>query len=293
MTVAAARKILDAMWIQQGKFESLAEFTADDFARAIASAQQKTLSKVSNILSELPDDAARWSATKKVKWLLEQQKHMANILKDSGYSQAVGDYLKAIGDMSALSTQTMKAAGWDAAFFRAPPKAYLNLVRSNTLADLSYLGREATDKIQKTILDMMISGRTRTAMMSELKGVITGDYQWGAKRGLYEWHAGTYVRTESSKVIQSFMNIQAQNVSADEFLYLGPYDNKTRPFCAELVGGVYRKSEIEEMDNGQSGDVMSDCGGYNCRHHLLAVPDELGQTIRDNPDELQTKGAPK
>lgn len=55
------------------------------------------------------------------------------------------------------------------------------------------------------------------------------------------------------------------------FLYLGPVDFKTRPFCLNLVGKVFTREEIDAMDNGQMPDVFLTGGGYQCRHSWLAV----------------------
>ena len=55
------------------------------------------------------------------------------------------------------------------------------------------------------------------------------------------------------------------------FQYVGPDDKATREFCAELIGQVLTREEIEELDNGQLPDVMLTGGGYNCRHQFRRV----------------------
>jgi hypothetical protein len=57
----------------------------------------------------------------------------------------------------------------------------------------------------------------------------------------------------------------------DVFAYVGPVDQKLRPFCWKHVGKVYTKAEIDALDNGQLPNVFLTGGGYNCRHVFQAV----------------------
>jgi len=40
------------------------------------------------------------------------------------------------------------------------------------------------------------------------------------------------------------------------------------------LGNIYHIDEIEKLDNGQGLDVMTYCGGYNCRHMWLPATKE-------------------
>lgn len=57
------------------------------------------------------------------------------------------------------------------------------------------------------------------------------------------------------------------------FEYVGVRDERNRPFCAHLldIGGKYRISEIEAMDNGHGLPVFENGGGNGCRHWWWAV----------------------
>lgn len=79
--------------------------------------------------------------------------------------------------------------------------------------------------------------------------------------------------------IQHSRSVQAHRAEEqgyEYFKYFGPDDRITRPFCDPLVGRVFSREEIDEMDNGQtgSGSVMLAGGGYNCRHHWQPVKRE-------------------
>lgn len=70
---------------------------------------------------------------------------------------------------------------------------------------------------------------------------------------------------------------KANDLGLDKFVYLGPLDKITRPFCRKIVGRVFTTAEIKAMDNGQGLDVMTYGGGYNCRHQWRPVSDELAK----------------
>lgn len=75
---------------------------------------------------------------------------------------------------------------------------------------------------------------------------------------------------------QEARNAEAEAAGVDAFVYLGPDDGVTRPFCQQLVGTWLTKGEIGSLDNGQTGGgtAFVTRGGYNCRHSWLALPTE-------------------
>lgn len=72
---------------------------------------------------------------------------------------------------------------------------------------------------------------------------------------------------------------KAEDLGIDLFLYAGPDDKATREFCAERVGNVYTRQEIESWDNGQGLQPDIYLGGYNCRHRLDPVSPELAKEL--------------
>ncbi|SRR5579872_1136279 len=56
-----------------------------------------------------------------------------------------------------------------------------------------------------------------------------------------------------------------------EYVYSGPDDSITRPFCEHLLKAAksYTRAKIDQMSNGQIPNVMISGGGFNCRHTWL------------------------
>ncbi len=73
--------------------------------------------------------------------------------------------------------------------------------------------------------------------------------------------------------------MKAKGAGLDKFLYYGNTMNETRPFCLSMLGRTLTLREIKRLDGlswaGKApGDVMTKRGGYNCRHHWVAVDPE-------------------
>jgi len=279
MTTAEAKIIIAKMTKANKAFSKQVTGTADLYVKNLIKAQNTLLQKISQVVAEAPD-FGNIAISKRVAWYAGQTDRLNSMIKESGYLKTTANHIKQYDAFAKLAEQGFKAAGWDSAFCKVPAE-YINFVQARDMKYFQFLGNEATGKINNTLFEMSIGGHSRGSMLKELKGVITGEYSWGEKKGLYEWHAGTYARTQSSKTQQAFMNYQAEKVGAENFTYLGPFDGKVRPFCAALLGGTFTKEEIMEMDNGQTGDVFSDGGGWNCRHQWLAVMAELANKLEE------------
>jgi hypothetical protein len=83
----------------------------------------------------------------------------------------------------------------------------------------------------------------------------------------------TQARTKIAEFGRSINALNADEAGLENFIYVGPKDGITRPFCRKLVGKVLSKKQIIKLDNGQpsSGPPLTAGGGYNCRHSWAPV----------------------
>lgn len=60
------------------------------------------------------------------------------------------------------------------------------------------------------------------------------------------------------------------------FVYEGPLDKLTRPFCRRLLQNNFprKRGDIEKMNNGRLSDPFVTGGGYRCRHQWILAPEE-------------------
>lgn len=109
-----------------------------------------------------------------------------------------------------------------------------------------------------------VLGRTRRAQLVQ---------ELVERTGKSSTQAEQLFRDSTIQFARSVQSSRAEEQDYEYFKYFGPVDSITRPFCAPLVGGIFSRDEIEQMDNGQTGtgSVMVAGGGYNCRHHWQPV----------------------
>lgn len=87
-------------------------------------------------------------------------------------------------------------------------------------------------------------------------------------------NAETELRTGLSAFKRTLTLSKADEVGFEWFLYVGPDDEVTRPFCQERVGKAFSIEQIREWDNEQGLPAEIYLGGYNCRHDLRPISEE-------------------
>ena len=101
----------------------------------------------------------------------------------------------------------------------------------------------------------------------------------------------TQARLKIAEFGRSTQAVNAESAGLDLFLYVGPKDGITRPFCRKLVGKVLSKSQINRLNNGQgAGPVLTTGGGYNCRHSWTPISKGFVQVMdlkQTNDDEIK------
>jgi hypothetical protein len=73
-------------------------------------------------------------------------------------------------------------------------------------------------------------------------------------------------------------------------LYAGGLIESSRPFCIERNGQVFSEDEIMDWDNEdfegkpEGYDPIIDCGGYNCRHRLEWISEDMFDELKTEQD---------
>jgi len=115
-----------------------------------------------------------------------------------------------------------------------------------------------------------------------MRAVIGGDKpNFTALRDTIGERMVSNLETEINTALMAFNRTvttsKAQSLGFDLFIYLGPEDDITRPFCEDLLQedpAIYTIEEIQDMDNGQGLPVLQYGGGYNCRHQWRPISTE-------------------
>ena len=101
-------------------------------------------------------------------------------------------------------------------------------------------------------------------------------------RGYVERHWKTVSFDLMQQVDREAQNQFAEALELPVALYSGTAKENTRPFCLERIRQYYTRDEITGWDAKEwKGKIrvghnsLVHCGGYNCRHHLSWVSQEL------------------
>jgi hypothetical protein len=127
--------------------------------------------------------------------------------------------------------------------------------------DLLDEGDQVARELWQATIRGVFSARPADLILSDLYDVIDAS----------EANINTLYDTSVSIFGRQVEALQAGEDPDTPFLYAGPADKKTRPFCRLHVGKVFRRSDIDKLDNGQIDNVFLTGGGYNCRHTFLEV----------------------
>ncbi len=124
------------------------------------------------------------------------------------------------------------------------------------------------DKIAKPAAGIIRDGFNRATTLQPLSQTVA-DISRKLDKSVAQ--AKSIARTEIA-LFDRLVNAQvAERAELEQWLYLGPIDGLTRPFCRALVGKVIDVEQAQELDNGGFGNVLVAGGGINCRHRTVAV----------------------
>lgn len=75
----------------------------------------------------------------------------------------------------------------------------------------------------------------------------------------------------------------------DYYYYIGPLDEKTRPFCRLMlsIDKVFTKEEIEYMSEELEYPVLEYKGSYNCRHNWVKFRGQIINTPKPTQREIR------
>lgn len=134
----------------------------------------------------------------------------------------------------------------------------ISIAARNQLAALTLrLGANLEDEIKKKLVGVVVGHavkKAKTAVFTAVSG-----YQRGVQQAAYE--------PPSIDEDQGDLNVPRGRY----FVYIGPDDRITRPFCGVLLGRAIPNHLVDSLRNAHNLPFRRFCGGFNCRHTLVPV----------------------
>jgi len=145
----------------------------------------------------------------------------------------------------------------------------------------------ATEQLARSVAGVVnkaiAGGMTLNKFQVVFKSVFTGP------GGMLARHWRTNSFDLFQRIDRTANLIYADDLKLNWAIYSGTLETDSRPFCIARVNKVFKRTEIDAWKGLRFAgkprigyDPFTDCGGYNCRHHLSWVSDGVGEKLREN-----------
>lgn len=126
------------------------------------------------------------------------------------------------------------------------------------------------------MLYISVSALNRIIKLKEDKRFFSVLAKYGTKRNLVE------------EIKSEFANRKPEK-GKSYYYYIGPNDDKTRPFCKMMlqIDKVFSEDEIEYMTEELGYSVLKYEGSYNCRHSWIKFTGKIISTPRPTAREIR------
>ena len=125
------------------------------------------------------------------------------------------------------------------------------------------------------VVDEMAAGISRRARMA-VGAAEFGEVMEAVEGALAKvrGNAGTLAETGINTFYRTLSGRKNEGAGIERYVYMGPDDKLTRPFCRRILDRTFTRAKIDRMDNGQLANVFISGGGWNCRHQWYGVTEE-------------------
>jgi hypothetical protein len=207
------------------------------------------------------------------------QAEIEEMLLESGYRRSTDRLLESYDRVAAMTQDGLRAAGIDARFTATDARA-LEALKQLDLSRWEAVGGDLVRAIHGSMMDAVVGGATVRELERAIELQLVDEPPVAGR-------AKTLANTLTQSFDRAVTNRKAKAAGISTFVYLGPDDEVTRPFCQAVLSGegaaefnvpavdgdppVYTDEQISAMDNGQGLPVFQMGGGYNCRHKFRPI----------------------
>lgn len=203
----------------------------------------------------------------------------------------LGTVLDWAGEIAGLNEDFYKQFGDAPAKARALEYAMLRWgydTRNGQVIDGGYLdGLFRLDSVAQRVGQLVTRAVAQGVTLAQFQQMFRGVFVGRAGQGMLERHWRTNTFDLFQRIDRAAGLFYADEMGLGWAVYSGTLEEDSRPFCIERVNKVYSRNQIAAWKNldfqGKPKfgyDPFTDCGGFNCRHHLSWISDELAQYLK-------------
>ena len=186
-----------------------------------------------------------------------------DLILRGGLGLAVDDFIEATTRIRASVEKSLEVIGVDLS-----PEA---------IPQLDLIQAQAASAVFEDVIAPDFTKAVKTSLRSMTLSIpmeiIKSDLERQLERA--EGRQLTEIKTQISEYGRSVTAVAAAAADLNYYLYTGPRDGITRPFCRALINLVVDETQMSKLNNNQGRPVKIACGGYNCRHSWSPVTESF------------------
>ena len=245
---------------QRGPMATLTRARRDQLKVEIAAenAIEKTIKQANKNLLKAVEAATRTIRIQVI--LAYNDEQLVQYILESGYGLAVDEFIEQADKIREITKRMVDAVDYS--------------------FDISEINQQV-EALQATtaqaVFDEIILPDVKKSLNQSLRDIIAEvpvDIAMSNLQARLERSEGrqlTEVKTQISEYGRAVTAVTAEAAGLDHYLYTGPKDGITRPFCRALIDLVVDQDQMRKLNNGQGLSVLTGGGGYNCRHSWSPV----------------------
>jgi hypothetical protein len=260
--------------------DALINSSADDARRRLELIRRALLREIEGLLRRLDNSNGELIATREALANARQIKsQVLSLMREMGYPVVISMAEQKVEDAAqnalraSMPPRSMDplAPGIDASF-EAEAKASIRRSVRGVLDEVAGLFADAEQEMRVAIDRGLSTAAPLEDVIEDVARAL--DTSFGKASAAVD----LAVRGAAQKALIETAEAGAE-ATGEEIVYLydGPSDSKTRPFCARILGKAFTLAAIRRMDNGTGMPVETSRGGYFCRHRFSALTPEMAK----------------
>ncbi len=211
--------------------------------------------------------------------------------KTSWRGTLLGTILDWAGDIAGLNEEYYSDFGDAPTKERALEYAMLRWgydIKTGSVLPGGYLeGLFDTGSVAKRAASLVSKAIAQGMSLKQFQAMFASVFVGRPGKGMLEAHWRTNSFDLFQRIDRAANLFYADELGLNWAVYSGTLEEDSRPFCIARVNKVYSRKQIESWKGLEfqgkpkyGYDPFTDCGGFNCRHHLSWVSDEIAQHLK-------------
>ena len=207
------------------------------------------------------------------------------------YGRAVKSVVEDFGEVGKFVQKNLRDLSIPSEFTEVDQSLML-MLKDQTFEQFNNLAKEVQDELAQGIYSSLTAGQTTGELVTDIRGKLAGHKDAiGRPMAMY---AGLFVQDSLMNYYRAIHLQKAKDAGLKHFLYYGDVIGTSRPFCIARVGRIFNQKQVEGWRHrweGKAGPAMRYCGGFNCRHHWVAIkPEWMPDGLAEMQDYWQEQG---